>query len=408
MLTELEIEGFKSFGSPGVRVSLSALNFVVGPNASGKTNFIAALRFLQNAIRQDAEFAVNDLGGSSEVRNKLQRQRKQERHLRVRLRLDHAVEFGLADESLRTTVSAFDYALAIDLRTADARPVVVEETLHAQLRRASEAETYHLVRDTGTVKITNPFEATAQARQELPVPRQERSRPALSAGFFSVPAVIFRELVQGWRFFNISPQIARQPYKELPDAALGMYGENLAVVLHHLQQNRKNDGLRGLVASLRSAVPGLKRIATIRDHIEGKLALQVFEDRIPGALNPGSISDGTIRLIALLAIATLGTDKRSLIAIEEPENSIHPHLSEHLIDIFRETSAQSQIIATTHNPAFLDYLEPHEVLFCGKVEGLTRIRRADHLAEIASFKKHFSLGDLWVQGTFDRLFEGQE
>jgi len=220
--------------------------------------------------------------------------------------------------------------------------------------------------------------------------------------------VAFRHLVLQWRFFSINPQVARQPSKELPHAGLGRYGENLALVLHHLEQNAKENGLQGLVASLRSAVPGLKGIQTKKDGIEGKWALQVLEERIRGAINPNAVSDGTIRLIALLLIATLGTEERSLIAIEEPENSVHPHLSEHLVDVFRETSSTSQIIATTHNPAFLDYLNPHEVLFCGKVDGLTRIRRADDLAEVESFKKHFSLGDLWVQGTFDRLFEGQE
>ena len=53
MITELSIEGFKSFGSPAETIELGPLNFVVGANASGKSNLLGALRFLQNAVAHD-------------------------------------------------------------------------------------------------------------------------------------------------------------------------------------------------------------------------------------------------------------------------------------------------------------------------------------------------------------------
>src|SRR4051812_45748010 len=45
MITEIEIEGFKSLEK--VRLKLGKLNLFVGANASGKSNFFEALRFLQ-------------------------------------------------------------------------------------------------------------------------------------------------------------------------------------------------------------------------------------------------------------------------------------------------------------------------------------------------------------------------
>ena len=45
MITKLEIEGFKSFGSPAEKIELGPLNFIVGANATGKTNLLHALRF---------------------------------------------------------------------------------------------------------------------------------------------------------------------------------------------------------------------------------------------------------------------------------------------------------------------------------------------------------------------------
>ena len=67
MITELSIEGFKSFGSPAETIELGPLNFVVGANASGKSNLLGALRFLQNAVAHDVSYAVSEMGGNAEV-----------------------------------------------------------------------------------------------------------------------------------------------------------------------------------------------------------------------------------------------------------------------------------------------------------------------------------------------------
>ncbi len=406
MLTSVEIEGFKSFGSQCLRVPLSPLNFIVGPNASGKTNFLAALRFLKMALSQGTEYALNELGGASEVRNKRERQRKADKYLRIRVKTDDEAPFNVRGEDAAVTVSGFDYALQIDLRASDGVPRIVEEQLLADVTKGGDTERYKLTRDTNKVVIDDPNPLSDRKKQEFTVPSQEKSRPALSAGFFSLPSVMFRQLVESWSFFNISPQIARLPYKETTDATLGAFGENLSVVLHRLEATNGKNGLNGLVAALRGVIPGFKGIKPVRDEFEGKWHLKIAEEGIRAHFSPHSISDGTVRLIALLVIASVGASRGGLIAIEEPENGLHPHVIEHIVSVFREASVVSQVIATTHNPAFLDHLTPEEVLLCGKPpRGVTRIKRADEHAEIRSFQKHFSLGELWVQGTFDGFLE---
>ncbi|HEY7546322.1 MAG TPA: AAA family ATPase, partial [Blastocatellia bacterium] len=70
MITNLQIAGFKSFGFPAQSVSFGPLTFVVGANASGKTNLISALRFLQSSVTHNIEHAVNEFSGVAEVRNR--------------------------------------------------------------------------------------------------------------------------------------------------------------------------------------------------------------------------------------------------------------------------------------------------------------------------------------------------
>ncbi len=301
MITELRVENFKSFGSDMSPLFLRPLNFVVGANASGKTNLLSSLRFLKIALLQNVEIAVGEFDGPGEVRNKILRERKETKPVRMRLKVDGA-KLG--------------------------------------------------------------------------------------------------EFLEGWSFFNISPAVARQPCKEVPELALGEAGEYLAAILHKLEkQNGEKGSLEQIVAGLRGAVPGFKNVRAKALEVEGKWTFQVVEDRIRGAINPRSVSDGTIRLLAMLVIAHWSARCSTLLAIEEPENGLHPHLSKHIVELLRTASETRQVIATTHNSSFLDELEPEEVILCDKKEGFTVVHHASEVAEIKSFRKHFRLGELWEQGT---------
>lgn len=404
LITSLEIEGFKSFGVPGENVKLGALNFLVGANASGKSNLLNCLRFLQCAVLEDAEYAVNEFGGLAEVRNKLLRQRNQPKPVTIRFHLQAPVDIHLgapSTEGRSFGITSFDCSVALDLRDETNRPVVAAEEVTAQLvLDAGKKATYRLTRKQDQVTLIDPTaeQQGGELHRTYRVPEQEQSRLAIGVGLFSLPCVVLRNIIAGWQFFNISPRVARLPYREVPDLHLGPAGENLAVVLHRLEQQNGRGSLDPIIAGLKGVVPGFKGLKTTRLPVESKYAFQVVEEKIRSALNPDSVSDGTIRLLALMVIAHWSTEEASLVAVEEPENGIHPHLAEHIVQVLRTASERRQLLVTTHNPAFLDFLEPDEVILCDKVDGFTQLRRAADVAEIETFRKRFSLGDLWTQG----------
>jgi predicted ATPase len=150
---------------------------------------------------------------------------------------------------------------------------------------------------------------------------------------------------------------------------------------------------------LRGAVSRVKEIKPLRTEVEGKWTFQIVEDRIR-ALSPASISDGTIRLLTLLVATCWSARNSSLLVIEEPENNLHPHLCEQLVALFRTTSETRQVIVTTHNPGFLDYLEPNELLLCERDEEttFTQLIPAANRENVDLFRLKYTLGDLWVQG----------
>ena len=400
MITELQVENFKSFGSDMRPLALRPLNFIVGANASGKTNLLSALRFLKIALLQNVEIAVGEFEGPSEVRNKIQRERKETKPVRLHLKVDGTklgkLRFGKGSAK---SPKSFNYHVQIDVRSNDEEPVVLSEELSAEFTDENQQVLrYKMSRSQNQVTIEDAVFGHGQPA--VPIPPQDSSRLAAGTGFFSPPLALFRNYIEGWSFFNINPTIARQPCKEVPELALGEAGEYLAAILHKLEkQNGEKGSLEQIVAGLRGAVPGFKNVRTKPLEVEGKWTFQVVEDRIRGAINPRSVSDGTIRLLAMMVIAHWSARRSTMLAIEEPENGLHPHLSKHIVDLLRTASETRQVLVTTHNPDFLDELESEEVILCDKKEGFTVIHQASEITEIKSFRKHFRLGELWEQGT---------
>jgi len=401
VLTELQIKGFKSFGAPAQTLALAPLNFVVGANASGKTNLISALRFLQNSVLQDTEVAAAEFGGPAEICSQIFLEERPGDPFMIGLKVD-ASEYERRVRLNGQDVRAlrFHYVVQFDFSSHSGRLEIASEELTADIE-AEDGKTlqHQLRRDKQQGGIFKVVMGAETQLQSFTISEREATRLALGVGgFFSDPSMVLREFIANWRFYDINPSLARMPFKETLSTALGPAGENLAVVLRKLEQEDK-ETLTSIIAGLQGVVPGFEGISTLQIPVEGKWAFQVLEEKLRGALNPVSVSDGTIRLLALMVIANWAVKHASLIAIEEPENGIHPHLFEHVVNTLRFASESQQLIITTHSPDFLDYLEPKEVILCDKIDGITQLHRASEVEQIDIFRKHFRLGELWVQGT---------
>ncbi len=395
MLTHIEIEGFKSFGTPAAMVDVTPLTFLVGPNASGKSNFLAALEFLQTAVRHDVETAVTEFGGVSEIWNKRLREQDPSAPLRIRIRDEGSEDLGsYAFDKHR--LDAYDYELALEAQPNGGQFKVESERLTAEISNSEGKKiSYEVYRRANTLEVTsnltNPsFNSTST--MNIPEPASGRLIPNFS---FDIVPVILRGRILNWKFYHINAATARQAYREIPWTGLGRSGENLSVALN---QWKRHDGkaLAAAESALRGMVPGFARLHPVSTG--EKLSFQVEEHNVTDRFDPDSVSDGTVRLLALLTIS-LNAAPGDLIAIEEPENGLHPHLIPEIMALFRYcTDEGAQVFSTTHNPDFLDEAAPNEVFLCNKVKGLTRLVRVATIPEIEAFRRSFSLGELWEQG----------
>jgi predicted ATPase len=207
-----------------------------------------------------------------------------------------------------------------------------------------------------------------------------------------------KSFLQRMKFYSFEPSRIRPaiPIKNTWDLAYDGY--NLARALLHLYHNKRKT-FDKIENCLKDLVPEVEEI--ILDIPEGStdIYLRILEKNFGESHSPYRISDGTLRLLAFI---TAVHTEASFVTFEEPENCIHPHLLEALIDLLRK--APCQVLVTTHSPYLLDYAEPEEVIVVEKVEGETKASRLSEHEQIETVKEMLKgglkMGEIWHGGLF--------
>jgi predicted ATPase len=341
ILRNLGIRHFRSLYD--AELSLKPLTIVIGPNASGKTNLFKALHFLSTGIAGDAkewrdyESQLDDLlwYGSSP---------------RDCPRPDHLLyELTFAGEFCAEY--HIDFAAIGSLE-------VSRETLRG--KSANDPEWKRLILRRGdVVDMGSSWPAVARSQQN-PVLRD--LGPALKE--LTINAVYHH--ISGWRFFNADPRLAREgrfiPPKPESVPPLERDASNLSAFLYALARLRPDD-FEAVVQALRRSIDLPQNLRIEHDAERGgnqaryRFVETPFGDR---PIPPESMSDGTIRLLAHLALL-LADDSFSLACLEEPDAGLHPRLMLHLADALRQAVGMKtavgkdrQILVTTHSPELMD------------------------------------------------------
>ena len=74
-------------------------------------------------------------------------------------------------------------------------------------------------------------------------------------------------------------------------------------------------------------------------------------------------SDGTKRVfLTLTTVVNANINQLSALALEEPENSIHPKLLQNYINILDALSGDCKLVFTSHSPYIIQYIEPNNIV----------------------------------------------
>ena len=301
-------------------VELSNPTLLVGPNATGKSNFLDGLQFIGDALHSRLDYALRTRGGLDVVRRK---SGGHPTHLTLRIDLTSP---GSGDAS---------YVFEIAAGSGGAYRVK-EEVCKVSLPRPCD---FH--RRDDEVEFSG-FEGQrslrAPASDDLFLPRAgEEFKQVL-------------DLLRGITVYAFDPVAMRQPQPPEPYEALARDGHNLGSVLRKHPSSRVSEYLAAIV-------PGVKRVEGA--HTGGYDTFR-FKQGVQGQKHPWtfpatSMSEGTLRALAVLvALLTESTQRPSLVAIEEIEAGLHPGAAGVLWDALLEASRCSQVIVSTHSPDLLD------------------------------------------------------
>ena len=214
----------------------------------------------------------------------------------------------------------------------------------------------------------------------------------------------FRRFIEGWHLSYFTPDAARSLPLAGPQQHLNTRGDNLGNVVQFMEREQP-ERFKTILEEIATKIPGIDRINTERTS-DGRLLLKFNDKGFEDPFYAQQVSDGTLKVFAYLLLLKDPTPPPFL-CIEEPENGLYHKLLESLANQFREHAGQrrggSQVFITTHQPYFVDSLDPKEVWILEKGEdGFSIIRRASDDPIVTNMvAEGLPLGGLWYSDYLD-------
>ena len=214
----------------------------------------------------------------------------------------------------------------------------------------------------------------------------------------------FRRFLEGWYLSYFSPDSARSLPLAGPQKHLNIHGDNLSNVVQFMERDHPKK-FKSILRKIAGKIPGIERIETEKTK-DGRILLK-FNDK--GFIDPfysQQMSDGTLKVFVYLLMLE-DPSPPPFLCIEEPENGLYHKLLESLAWEFREHAKRhkegAQVFITTHQPYFVDALDPEEVWVLEKgTDGFSTIRRASDDPIVRNMvAEGLPLGGLWYSDYLD-------
>jgi predicted ATPase len=186
---------------------------------------------------------------------------------------------------------------------------------------------------------------------------------------------------------------ARSLLKET-NQALPSSGEGLSTILADLYLEHP-DHYRELVGRLREVIPVVRSLRVRRTPDGYELLFDMLgAEGVPAS----SVSEGTLLTLALLTLLMVPNPPQ-LVLIDDLERGLHPGALGNLVKQFRAIQQQSpelQIVATSHSPYLLDYLNADEILLTSLGEdGYAAVKPLTDHPEYDRWKDVMAPGEFW-------------
>ena len=355
IVTRLKLKNWRNFQN--IDVNLRERAYLIGPNASGKSNFLDVFRFIRdisNTSGGGLQKAIQDRGGIKKVRWLPSR----DANVSIEIHLAEGPDDKVEWEYLLTFRSE---------GSGRQRPIVTQER----------------VIHNGKIIVDRPDDEDASDKLRLTQTYLEQIN---ANGTFREIAETFESVT----YLHLVPQLLKFSDQIGGNRLSGdPFGQEFLNRVAKCTEKTRNARLRKIQTALSVAVPQFKDLSFVKDEITGSPHLEArYEHWRPkaGLQREDQFSDGTLRLLGLMW-ALLDGD--SMLLLEEPELSLNDGIVEQIpmliFNMQRKARHRRQVIISTHSEALLSNpgVDGREVLRLNPTDQGTQISLPDEYETIA-------------------------
>ena len=347
-IREIHVTGYRSVRS--LRLHLSQINVLTGANATGKTNLYNSVFLLAKAAAGGFAQVIAEEGGMPSVLWAGARKSRSMGAIRM-----EGVRMSLG---IKTDTFSYELVCGLPKQTSGEKsafsldPEVKEERVWMDAPHGLKV-TFFERSPKGAWILDNDERLSDYSGELLPTEsvlsqlREPHLYPELSS---------LRTEMSRWRFYHHFRTDAESPLRHpqvgVRTPVLAHDGRDLAAALQTINEVGQSQDLH---EAIRQAFPGAS-LEIEHDEDNGMFAVLL---RMPGLRRPlraRELSDGTLRYLCLLA-ALLSPHPPSLLALNEPETSLHPDLLEPLAKQLVNAGKHSQLWVVTHSQRLAELVE---------------------------------------------------
>lgn len=406
MLTSLTLRNFKSYQE--ATLSLAPITFLIGANASGKSNALEAIRLLSWLAKGSR---LDDIERNIQSGNAIAR--------------GQAIDLFSAEKQYFTLGTHIDNApdgwtdFEIEIGPLSDQLIIIGESV-SKASKDQELTLYKIDGDpnlhTDEISVMynnfkkggNKPHIPCSNRQaifyQLETPSRFQQNHTQSQKIIPAVTKVIRETLRNIVFLDPRPAVMRDyAYAKYDD--IKEDGSNLSSVLYAVcqqgetQKNKLLDFIRSLPEQ---DITDIRFIITDRKDVMVKL-IESFGNK-EHQIDAPLLSDGTLRVLAIAA-TLLSVNPGTFVIIEEIDNGVHPSRADNLVKQIREIALERKlrVLITSHNPALLDAVPDSDIgnVLCCYRDPQAGDSRIVRLADLERFP------ELIVQGTLGQLMTKQ-
>ncbi len=435
LIKKIVLKNFKNFES--LELDFKNINIIVGANASGKSNFIQAIRFLRDIQKYGIENAISLQGGLEYLQN-IQLKAQENTIISIDFQPQGATIAGKTQFNtlVLSEYQKINYTIEISSKKSNKYEIINEAlSITTELKELDETvlkqknankdeifkNTFYLSEQTFVLKNNKgKFKLLPQSKENiLKLILKNNSEYLLDLNeirLFPLPFSLLKGNTQTQKtileqfplpLFDLSDiaiydfdlKNSKKPASITAKAELDENGENLAIIIKNILESKEHT--RKFSNLLTDILPFIKEL-DIEKSYDKSLQFKVKEKYNPNTFIPSSLlSDGTVSIAAI--ITALFFENKKLAIFEEPEQGVHPSLIAKLMQLFYDASNQKQIIITTHNPEIIKHTKIEDLLLISRNDnGFASIIKPFEKEMVKSFlENELGIDQLYVQNLLE-------